>query len=340
MFFIYKIFLWGFIKMRKITVLFTALVCILFYANVSFAQNQQPSSDVVEKDTAVTAKKREPIPRAHIVEDYLPILGKQARANGITAPKPFFIAGIYYHMEIPQNITNAIGYDIKKMDGTSVGINNIPVRMENAKVETNSYGFRAGINILPFMSIFGVYMHTDVTSKFTAVADGIKAMPNGYMLKQSLKVKADTGAIGAALSYGFRLGRVVPFAVINGNYAWSSTDATDNVIETLIVGARVGVNVPLPKDMVIAAMFGGQYTYMPMGNEVSGSYRVTLPAGTIKGIKDPIPVTSKYSANAEYASPWTLNAGIMFQPIRYFNIVAEVGFMQRLTAMVALQANF
>ncbi len=338
MFFIYKIFLWGFIRMRKITVLFTALACILFYANVTLAQNQQPSSDTVEKDTAVTAKKRTPIPRAHIVEDYLPILGKQARANGITAPKPFFIAGIYYHMEIPQNITNAHGWGFH--DAFMTESNAMSVRMENAKVETNSYGFRAGINILPFMSIFGVYMHTDVTSKFTAVADGNAVMPNGYMLKQALKVKADTGAIGAALSYGFRLGRVVPFAVINGNYAWSFTNSTDKPIETLIVGARVGVNVPLPKDMVIAAMFGGQYTYMPMGNEVSGSYTVNLPAGTIIGQTEPLSVTSKYRANAEYASPWTLNAGIMFQPIRYFNIVAEVGFMQRLTAMVALQANF
>lgn len=320
--------------MKKITVLLTVLAFTLSFANASFAQDKQPASD-----TAVTAKKRPaPIERAHIVEDYLPILGKQARANGIRTPKPFFVSAIYYHMEIPQNITNAKGWGFHSAFATES--NAMSVRMENAKVETNSYGVRAGINLLPFMSIFGVYIHTDVTSKFTAVADGNAVMPNGYMLEQQLKVKADTGAIGAALSYGFRIGRVVPFAVINGNYAWSFTDKTDKPIETLIVGARVGLNVPLPKDMVIAAMFGGQYTYMPMGNEVSGSYTVNLPAGTIIGQTEPLSVTSKYRANAEYASPWTLNAGIMFQPIRYFNIMAEVGFMQRLTAMVTMQVNF
>ncbi|MDE7034076.1 MAG: hypothetical protein K2O68_03705, partial [Mucispirillum sp.] len=216
-----------------------------------------------------------------------------------------------------------------------------PVGMYNAKVETNSYGLRAGVNILPFLSVFGVYIHTDVTSKFTAVVDGIPGiMSNGYKLDQALKVKADTGAIGAAASYGFRLGRVVPFAVIMTNYAWSFSNMTDKAIESLIAGARVGLNVPLPKDMKVAFTFGAQYMYMPMGNEVQGQYTVKLPAGTIDGTTEPVTITSKYRANAEYASPWTLNAGIIFSPIRYFDIITEFGFLKRFTAMVSLQANF
>ena len=80
--------------MKKITVLLTALTFALSFANASFAQDKQPATD-----TAVTAKKRPaPIERAHIVEDYLPILGKQARANGIRTPKPFFVSAIYYHI--------------------------------------------------------------------------------------------------------------------------------------------------------------------------------------------------------------------------------------------------
>lgn len=319
--------------MKKITVFLTALAFVFSFANVSFAQEQQPASD-----TAVTAKKRPaPIPRTHIVEDYFPILGKQARANGIRPPKPFFVSAIYYHMEIPQNITNAKGWGFYGVTEENAQ----PVGMYNAKVETNSYGLRAGVNILPFLSIFGVYIHTDVTSKFTAVVDGIPGiMSNGYKLDQALKIKADTGAVGAAASYGFRLGRVVPFAALNANYAWSFSDKTDKAIESLIVGARVGFGIPLPKDMRIALSVGTQYMYMPMGNEVQGQYTVTLPAGTIDGTTEPVTITSKYRANAEYASPWTMNAGIIFSPIRYFDIITEFGFLTRFTAMVALQANF
>lgn len=319
--------------MKKITVFLTALVFTLSFANATFAQEQK-----AESDNAVTAKKRPaPIPRTHIVEDYLPILGKQARANGIKTPKPFFISAIYYHMEIPQSITNAKGWGFYRVTEENAQ----PVGMYNAKVETNSYGLRAGVNILPFLSVFGVYIHTDVTSKFTAVVDGIPGiMTNGYKLDQALKVKADTGAIGAAASYGFRLGRVVPFAVIMTNYAWSFSNMTDKAIESLIAGARVGLNVPLPKDMKVAFTFGAQYMYMPMGNEVQGQYTVKLPAGTIDGTTEPVTITSKYRANAEYASPWTLNAGIIFSPIRYFDIITEFGFLKRFTAMVSLQANF
>lgn len=318
--------------MKKITVLLTALACAFSFANVSFAQEQNTS------DTAVTAKKRPaPIPRAHIVEDYLPILGKQARANGVRPPKPFFISAIYYHMEIPQNITNAVGYGFNP----PVGIDEMPVRMENAKVVTNSGGFRAGFNLLPFMSIFGVYMHTEGYSEFTAVADGIWGiMNNGYMLNQKIKFAADTGAIGTGLSYGFRLGRVVPFAVLNANYAWTTTNMTDQVINTLIAGARVGMRVPLPKDMGIGFHVGAQYQYLPMGNERSGQYTVTLPAGTINGSTEPMTITSKYRANAQNASPWAMNAGIAFSATEHFMMLLEFGFLSRFTTMVAVQANF
>lgn len=318
--------------MKKITVLLTTLACAFSFANVSFAQEQK-----AESDTAATAKKRPaPIPRAHIVEDYLPILGKQARANGVRTPKPFFISAIYYHMEIPQTITNAVGYGFTP----SLPVNSMPVRMENAKVVTESGGFRAGVNILPFMSIFGVYMHTEGYSQFTAVADGNAAMPNGYMLNQKIDFKADTGAIGTALSYGLRLGRVVPFAVLNANYAWTTTNMTDQIINTLIAGARVGINVPLPKDMKVALTVGAQYQYLPMGNERSGQYTVTLPGGTIIGKDDPMTITSKYRANAQNASPWAMNAALLFSPSRYFDIITEFGFLSRFTAMVAVQANF
>ena len=312
--------------MKKITVFLLAVLVLTTSSTMALAQDN------------ATKKRPAPIPRTHVVEDYLPILGKQMRAQGMRPPKPFFVSAIYYHMQIPQNITNARGWGFHPAFNTEATA--IPVSMYNAKVETNSVGFRAGINLLPFMSIFGVYMHTEGKSKFTAVADGNAAMPNGYKLDQVNPFKADTGAIGAALSYGFRLGRVVPFAVINGNYAWTSTDRTDNIIQTLIVGARVGVNVPLPKDMKVAFMLGTQYTYMPMGNQVSGSYTVTLPAGTIIGQNEPLQITSKYKADAEYASPWTFNAGVMYSVNRYFDILAEVGFLTRLTAMVTLQANF
>ena len=331
--------------MKKITVFLLAVLVLAASSTTALAQDN------------ATKKRPAPIERTHVVEDYLPILGKQMRAQGMRPPKPFFVSAIYYNMQIPQTITNAVGYDIRDntgglissgltVDGKLFDINgdgagDMPVRMENAKVVTNSGGVRAGFNLLPFLSIFGVYMHTEGITEFTAVADGIWGfMNNGYMLNQKIKFKADTGAIGVALSYGFRLGRVVPFAVLNGNYAWTTTNMTDQIINTLIAGARIGINVPLPKDMRIGFHIGTQYQYLPMGNKRTGQYTVTLPAGTINGSTEPITITSKYSANAENASPWAMNAGILFSPSKYFDIITEFGFLSRFTAMVAVQANF
>lgn len=312
--------------MKKFTVLFFTLLAFIVSNSVALAQDN------------ATKKRPAPIPRAHIVEDYLPILGKQARANGIRPPKPFFISAIYYHMEIPQTITNAVGYDFQS--DPPIPINSMPVRMENAKIVTNSGGLRAGFNLFPFMSLFGVYMHTEGYSEFTAVADGNAAMPNGYMLNQKIDFKADTGAVGVGFQYGMRIGRVVPFAVLNANYAWTTTNMTDQTIETLIAGARVGLRVPLPKDMGISAHIGTQYQYMPMGNERTGQYTVTLPPNTVVGVSDPLTVTSRYRANAQNASPWAMNAGIAFSATEHFMMLLEFGFLSRFTTMLAVQANF
>ena len=39
-------------------------------------------------------------------------------------------------------------------------------------------------------------------------------------------------------------------------------------------------------------------------------------------------------------SPWVMTAGVIFSPSRYFDVLAEFGFLSRFTAMVAVQANF
>ncbi len=339
--------------MKKVFVFLVMLFFLFLYTNDLKAQEiQEVTSDLTleqseagaeENSKKAITKKREPIPRAYLVEDYLPILGKQARARGISAPKPFFITAIYYHMEIPQNITNAVGYGFTQANGepADFGIDEMSVRMENAKVITNSGGLRAGFNLLPFMSLFGVYIHTEGYSEFTAVVDGIWGiMTNGYQLDQKIDFSADTGAIGVAFAYGYRLGPIIPFGMINGNYAWTTTNMTDQTIATVIGGAKIGITVPLPKNMRVGANIGAQYQWLPMGNQRSGSYTVTLPAGTIDGSTEPYTITSKYRANAENASPWAMTAGLIFSPSKFFDIVLDFGFLSRFTTMVAVQTNF
>lgn len=325
-----------------------------FNENFNLMLAQTNSSDLkVSSEPAAAKQQRPPIERAHVVEDYLPILGKKMREQGMTPPKPFFVTAIYYHMEIPQEITNAQGWSNDKTNPlyaiTHDGDTLVPVKviMEDAKIETNSVGLRAGVNVLPFLQIFGVYIHTEGSTQFKATAPTDDRLLDlgfhGYTMKQKIDFAADTGAIGAMLTYGFRLGRVLPFGSIGGNYAWSFTDRTSDVIETLILSASVGFNVPLPKRMSAAVWLGTQYQLMMgmMGSKVNGSYTATLPPGTIDAQgNDTIKVTSQYSADAKYASDWAMTAGAAFSPTRYFSVVLQFGFLSRFTSMVALQANF
>ena len=332
---------------------------------LQMAQNETNKSNQVNPEEAITnainpAKpKPKLVPKSHIVEDYLPILGRKMREQGMTPPKPFFLTLLYYYMEIPQNIKDAKGWAASTKGDNALfaqvapnEANGIGVQMANAKVYTNSVGFRGGVNLFPFMSVFGVYMYTKGYSTFDAYA-APGYYPNdkgvyfdGFELSQKMKFEAHTGAIGATLQYGFRLGRVLPFGVVNVNYAWSKPDRTDQIIETIIGGARVGLVVPLPKQMRIAFTLGTQYQHMN-NDKVSGVFPVTIPAGSIRN-KDTyavinnhdLKINARYSADAKYASPWVMNAGMSFGITRYFDLFLEFGFLSRFTSMVGAQANF
>lgn len=357
----------------KVFIIFLLLISVIApraYSDeldlLQLAQNQKSqginSNPEQRIDDAINPKKPRlnSIPRSYVLEDYLPILGKKMREQGMVPPKPFFITAIYYHMVIPQNITNAKGWARNNVGDNALFAQVAPsedkaigVQMADAKITTNSFGFRGGVNLFPFLSIFGVYMYTEGNTKFTAYAKpGL--YPNdegvyfdGFELNQKMDFEAHTGAIGGALQYGFRLGRVVPFGVLNVNYAWSKPDRTDDIIETIIAGARVGLAVPLPKQMNLSFTIGTQFQHMN-NDSVSGTFPVTIPAGSIRANDSShsvinthdLKINARYSADAKYTSPWVMNAGVALGVTRYFNLILEFGFLSRFTSMVAVQGNF
>lgn len=275
------------------------------------------------------------------VVDFLPIFGKEMRKAGMTPPKPFFISPMFFYMEDYLKITDASGVvpELSTEMRTSVD-------MSNASTDTLTGGIRAGFWLFPFLQVFGAYMYTDGYTKFTAKAAPMPGiLPNGYELTQKIRFNAQTGVIGFNAAYGFKLGPVSPFGSLNANYAWSSASLVDTLVSTVVFSGRIGVNIPTPKpNMDVSVWVGAMYKLTLMGEQLSGSYSVTIPKDNFApGLGDAFgdkPLQANYNATQRPISPWNMIAGLAFNPCRYFGIMTEFGFIGKFTTNVSVNFNF
>lgn len=288
------------------------------------------------------------------VVDFLPIGAKVMSEAGMTPPKPFFISPMYFYMEEYLSITDAKGWApaFPYFNSQSNALN---VSMNNASMVSSSVGVRGGFWLLPFLQIFGVYVHSEGHTKFNATVDpknqpnqgGVsfeEIMPKGYSIDQRLNFKADTGVLGINAAYGFKLGPVYPFGAINANYAWTKANLVDKIISSVVASARVGVNVPTPiPHMDVALWVGVMYKLtLGMSEKVSGQYTTTIPKDNFAPglFNSDQTITSRYTATQRFVSPWNMTAGLAFNPCRYFGIMTEIGFINKFTANVGLNFNF
>ena len=134
------------------------LIFTVFMSNISIAEAQDSNSEILNIQTESFTS--DDLSNNGAV-DFLPLLWREVKARGATPPKPFFISGVFYYMENYYNVSDATAS--AKIGKSSYEIDDIRIAKQTNKLL--SYGFRAGVNILPFWNVYGVYVHTDGRSE-------------------------------------------------------------------------------------------------------------------------------------------------------------------------------
>ncbi len=271
--------------------------------------------------------------------EFIPIGAKEMREMGYEPPLPFTISPLVHFMKNYQEITNVVATG-------DFGAGDIPadVTMNDVSVNAITTGLRLAVNPLPFLSIFGIGLYSDGYTEFDATAAAIPGVIREYTLKQRLAFNAVTGVVGMNAAYGTKIGAFTPFVSLNGNVAWSKANLTDTIINTLVFSGRVGTAIPMPKKMRLAFWTGAMYQHTLLGTEVTGEYVAQVPEDVfllpITTESGYLPVLSKYTATQKPRSPLSMIVGMQFAPIKYFDIMTEVGFFGKFTVNVSLGFNF
>ncbi len=292
------------------------------------------------------------------VIDFLPLLWKEVKARGATPPKPFFVSPVFYYMENYYSVSNATA-TIPEAGNLTIGGSNcgradcgtIQIGKQTSKLL--SYGFRAGVNILPFFNIYGVYVHTDgrsITKTYLRDEELYKLGFSGmntapYVVDMDNSFTAETGAIGTTLSYGIPelVGKWGIMTMINFNCGFTKASIIKDMKTTIVAAIRAGVMRDLPKDMRLTMWLGVDYLKMLGDSEwTEGKQRFTIPNGD-PNVKDALwgdTYTADYRAKAVPNSPFGMTAGFGFSLGRHIDIAAEIGFLSKFSAMGAVSFNF
>ncbi len=333
-----------------------ALLLLVVTAGQAAAQEslRLSESDSAHFNPAVTAGqdlvKQDPSQfTGNGVVDFIPFLWRDTKARGFHPPKPFFISPVFYFMETYYDVSDATAS--AEINGVTEIIDDI--RIASQKSQMLSFGVRAGANIFPFMNVYGLYMHTEGKSKSkTYLRDrtlydlGFNSMQNGaYKVDTETDFTAETGAVGATLTYGIPdlLYSWGVFGTFNANMAWSKASMLEEIKNTVVASARFGVTRDIGLSKRFAVWAGVEYMKMLGDSEWSeGTQSFTVPHGD-PGVTQALwgeTYESKFRAKSIPNSPWSMTAGLNFSPSRYVDFVVEAGFLSKLSIMTAASINF
>lgn len=290
--------------------------------------------------------------------DSVPFLWRQMKERGATPPKPFFFSGVFYYMENYYDVSNATA-TIPEAGNLIIGGNNCgrpdcgTIQIAKQTNKLLSYGFRAGVNILPFWNVYGVYVHTDGTSESkTYLRDeelyqlgftGMNTKP--YVIEMENKFTAETGAVGTTLSYGIPeiVGKWGIMMMFNFNAGFTKASILKEMKTTIVAALRAGVFRNFTNNMRLSMWIGGDFLQMLGNSEWSeGKQTFTIPNGDPD--VNPSLYGDTYSANYRAKtvpnSPFGMTAGLGFSINEYVDIATEVGFLTKFSVMGAVSFNF
>lgn len=321
----------------------------------AFAQGPLPTAS--RQDATPSAQSAAAPLQSTSQRHTLPFWGDEARARGYDLPETFGI-GIN-HMNMRQNIeVSSISFS-----GLGLGSFQIPgdlfnIKAENSREKSKTDTMRLDAWVLPFLNVYGIVGHTRGSShsivsvdadpsKYTnlmerIIASNVHRMNKSGQLKDldfNLDFKGTTYGAGFTLAGGYENW----FTTLDTNYTRTDFNILDGQISALTVTPRVGYRFQMPGisgpshlNLWVGSM------YQDVQQEFKGSLGdLSMPAA----LQPLIEIANqrgegRFRVKQHLQSPWNVLVGAQYEITRNFNVMTEVGFSERNSAMVSAEYRF
>ncbi|MHC5177140.1 hypothetical protein [Serratia rhizosphaerae] len=321
----------------------------------AFSQGALPAAS--QQDVTPPAQPVIPQLQSQSQHHMLPFWGDEARARGYDLPETFGI-GIN-HMNMRQNIEvssiafSGLGWDTFQMPGDLFNI-----KAENSREKSKTETMRLDAWVLPFLNVYGIVGHTRGSShsivsvdadpsQYTNLMDRIIASAVHQMNKSgqlkdldfNLDFKGTTYGAGFTLAGGYENW----FATLDTNYTRTDFNILDGQISALTVTPRVGYRFQMP------GISGTSHLNLWVGSmyqDVQQEFKGSLGDLNMPAALQPLIAIAnqrgegRFRVKQHLQSPWNVLVGAQYEITRNFNVMTEIGFSERNSAMVSAEYRF
>jgi hypothetical protein len=247
--------------------------------------------------------------------DFLPLWGKELRADGYDIPPPFGVSllTMYTRQDVEQtNFKTNFGRDDPLID---TGL----VQFSDGDTKDIVFGSRIDAFILPFFDVYFIGGVNTGETEFQLDIDPNFVLPDGA--SETLKEDYVGGFVGggATVALGWR----ELFWMADGNYTWARADAVDSTIEAATFSTRLGWRRSFDK-FAVSLWAGTMFMHLTQTIDFSVDLLVTEIV---------------MEMDIKSSDPWNMLLGGTLDIGENWQIMVEGGFIGRsqATAMVAFR---
>ncbi|MCW8344986.1 TonB-dependent receptor [Vibrio sp. ZSDZ65] len=255
----------------------------------------------------------------------LPLFKAEAEERGYTLPEAIGLSFGY------MNVSQGINVDSITLAGLGP-LDDIGIKTKGGYQESQVITLKADVWVLPFLNFYAIGGKLDGYSETTI--SHVKLFPNlpgdGIEINEPFRLDLDgyTYGAGTVIAGGYES----VFALVDASYTKTSLTVIDGEIDSIVISPRVGYDFSRNSDWPIRAWVGAQYQNIEQ--TLSGSIN-DLPLGGIS-----LPDNAKFTVNQSLANKWNTLVGAQYEFTPNWVLISEIGFGQRKSFFMTLDARF
>lgn len=250
----------------------------------------------------------------------LPLFKKEAEERGYTLPEAFGLSLGY------MNVSQGINVDSITLAGLGP-LDNLGINTEGGFQESEVLTLKADVWVLPFLNFYAIAGKLNGFSEttITTVDVGLFELPVNEPFR--LDLDGYTYGAGTVIAGGYES----VFALVDASYTKTSLTVINGEIDSIVVSPRIGYDFSRNTDWPIRAWIGAQYQNIEQ--TLTGNIN-DLP------INIPLPENATFTVNQSLANNWNSLVGAQYEFTPNWVLISELGFGQRKSFFVTLDARF
>ncbi|GAL25585.1 hypothetical protein JCM19239_526 [Vibrio variabilis] len=234
------------------------------------------------------------------------------------------------------NVSQGINVNSIALTGLPSFVKDLNIKTEGGYQESEVLTLKADVWVLPFLNFYAIggklngYSETTIKSA-SGKLFGLPIDIDNIDAPFRLDLDGYTYGAGTVIAGGYESF----FALVDASYTKTNLTVIDGEIDSIVVSPRIGWDFSRNTDWPLRAWVGAQYQNIEQ--TLSGNVK-DLPLGSLGDLA--LLDDARFTVNQSLANNWNSLVGAQYEFTPNWVLISELGFGQRKSFFITLDARF